>query len=154
MLRPSGSVMRVSRLPGSKTSNESLLRQVSAAPLAVFHFHWLKAIAADPKVFVYAAGGYYYPGKGLQGLADEMKGYLDRGYTVCKMKIGGASLDEDLRRYSVEVEHAVLSGDRRIIVNGREVFRGGKFSDTGGVCNGNCVTSAPPEARISCARFL
>jgi Fas apoptotic inhibitory molecule (FAIM1) len=40
--------------------------------------------------------------------------------------------DEDMRQYSVEVEHAVLSGDRRIMVNGREVFRGGKFSDTGG----------------------
>lgn len=40
--------------------------------------------------------------------------------------------DEDLRSFSVEVEHNVLSGDRRIIVNGREVFRGGKFSDTGG----------------------
>jgi len=40
--------------------------------------------------------------------------------------------DEDLRRYSVELEHAVLSGDRRIIVNGREVFRGGKFFDTSG----------------------
>lgn len=39
--------------------------------------------------------------------------------------------DEDLRRYSVELEHGVLSGDRRIIVNGREVFRGGKFVDTG-----------------------
>ena len=37
-----------------------------------------------------------------------------------------------MRRYSVEVEHAVVSGDRRILVNGREVFRGGKFSDTGG----------------------
>jgi len=40
--------------------------------------------------------------------------------------------DEDLRRYSVEIEHAVLTGDRRIIVNGREVFHGGKFFDTGG----------------------
>ena len=39
--------------------------------------------------------------------------------------------DEDFRRYSVELEHAVLSGDRRIIVNGREVFHGGKFFDTG-----------------------
>ncbi|MGH2491518.1 MAG: hypothetical protein ACRDF9_08410 [Candidatus Limnocylindria bacterium] len=39
--------------------------------------------------------------------------------------------DEDLRRYSVELEHSVLSGDRRIVVNGREVFRGGKFFDTG-----------------------
>jgi len=40
--------------------------------------------------------------------------------------------DEDLRRYSVEIEHAVLSGDRRIIVNGREVFHGGRFFDTSG----------------------
>ena len=40
--------------------------------------------------------------------------------------------DEDMRSYTVEVEHSVLSGDRRILVNGREVFRGGKFSDTGG----------------------
>lgn len=40
--------------------------------------------------------------------------------------------DEDLRRYSVEIEHAVLTGDRRISVNGREVFHGGKFFDTGG----------------------
>src|SRR6218665_3220096 len=40
---------------------------------------------ANPKVFVYAAGGYYYPGKGLDGLATEMKSYLDRGYNVVKM---------------------------------------------------------------------
>jgi hypothetical protein len=26
-----------------------------------------------------------------------MRSYLDRGYTVVKMKIGGAPLDEDLR---------------------------------------------------------
>src|SRR5690606_32409822 len=52
----------------------------------------------DPRVFVYAAGGYYYPGKDLGKLQDEMRGYLDRGYSVVKMKIGGAPLDEDLRR--------------------------------------------------------
>ena len=53
---------------------------------------------AEPRVFVYAAGGYYYPGQGLEGLAEEMRGYLDRGYTVVKMKIGGAPLDEDCKR--------------------------------------------------------
>src|SRR6201996_2024133 len=47
-------------------------------------------IAADPRVFVYAAGGYYYPGKDLSMLRAEMRGYLDRGYNVVKMKIGGA----------------------------------------------------------------
>ena len=52
----------------------------------------------DERVFVYAAGGYYYPGKNLRALQDEMRGYLDLGYSVVKMKIGGAPLDEDLRR--------------------------------------------------------
>src|ERR671918_354411 len=44
---------------------------------------------ADPRVFVYAAGGYYYPGKDLDALRAEMRSYVDRGYTVVKMKIGG-----------------------------------------------------------------
>ena len=29
---------------------------------------------------------------------DEMKGYLDLGFTTVKMKIGGASLKDDLKR--------------------------------------------------------
>src|SRR6202035_802351 len=44
----------------------------------------------NPRVFVYAAGGYYYPGKDLSMLRDEMRSYLDRGYNVVKMKIVGA----------------------------------------------------------------
>src|ERR1700735_3826762 len=40
---------------------------------------------ADPRVFVYAAGGYYYPGKDDSKLRAEMRSYLDRGYTVVKM---------------------------------------------------------------------
>src|SRR3954462_12235361 len=42
---------------------------------------------ANPRVFVYAAGGYYYPGKGIEQLRAEMRSYLDRGYTGGKMKI-------------------------------------------------------------------
>jgi L-alanine-DL-glutamate epimerase-like enolase superfamily enzyme len=34
------------------------------------------------KVFTYAAGGYYYPGKGLPQLQAELRSYLDRGYRV------------------------------------------------------------------------
>src|SRR5262245_23776739 len=52
-------------------------------------------LTANPRVFVYAAGGYYYPGKDLSMLRGEMRGYLDRGYNVVKMKIGGASIEED-----------------------------------------------------------
>lgn len=53
---------------------------------------------ADPDVYVYAAGGYYYPGKDLSALQDEIHGYLDQGYDTVKIKIGGAPLEEDLRR--------------------------------------------------------
>ncbi|MFS8631403.1 MAG: mandelate racemase, partial [Bacillales bacterium] len=35
----------------------------------------------DDKVFVYAAGGYYQPGKDLKQLQEEMKRYLELGYT-------------------------------------------------------------------------
>ena len=64
---------------------------------------------ADERVWVYAAGGYYQPGKDLAALQDEMRSYLDMGYRTVKMKIGGAPLDEDLRRIEAVIE--VLDGD-------------------------------------------
>ncbi|HET7728750.1 MAG TPA: mandelate racemase/muconate lactonizing enzyme family protein [Usitatibacter sp.] len=74
---------------------------------------------ADPKVFVYAAGGYYYPGKDDEALKAEMRGYLARGYSVVKMKIGGAPLDEDRRR--IESVLGILGRGQRLAVdaNGR-----------------------------------
>jgi len=71
------------------------------------------------KIFVYAAGGYYYPGQDHKKLQDEMRSYIDRGYTVVKKKIGGASLDEDLRRIDSILE--VLQDGRKLCVdaNGR-----------------------------------
>ena len=70
------------------------------------------------RVFVYAAGGYYYPGKDLESLKSEMKSYADRGYTVVKMKIGGATLEEDIRR--IEAVLSVLDGQRLAVdANGR-----------------------------------
>ena len=74
---------------------------------------------ADDKVFVYAAGGYYYPGKNLQALQDEMKKYLDLGYTVVKMKIGGEPLADDLKR--IEAVIRVVGAGKNVAVdaNGR-----------------------------------
>ena len=75
--------------------------------------------SADDRVFVYAAGGYYYPGKNLDALKAEMQGYLDMGYRVVKMKIGGADLPEDLRRIEC-VLGLVGEGDRLAVdANGR-----------------------------------
>jgi L-alanine-DL-glutamate epimerase-like enolase superfamily enzyme len=74
---------------------------------------------ADERVWVYAAGGYYHPGKGLDGLRDEMRSYLGRGYETVKMKIGGASLAEDLKRIDAVLE-IVGSGNKLAVdANGR-----------------------------------
>ncbi|MBQ0746447.1 MAG: mandelate racemase/muconate lactonizing enzyme family protein [Marinobacter sp.] len=73
----------------------------------------------DEKVWVYAAGGYYYPGKNHGKLQDEVRGYLDRGYNVVKMKIGGASLQEDLARIEAVID-VVGDGSRLAVdANGR-----------------------------------
>src|SRR5438552_2385919 len=71
------------------------------------------------KVFVYAAGGYYWPGQGIAGLEREMRSYLDRGYSVVKKKIGGASLAEDLKR--IETVLRLLGPGQKLAVdaNGR-----------------------------------
>jgi D(-)-tartrate dehydratase len=75
--------------------------------------------AADPRVFVYAAGGYYYPGKDLAMLRGEMRSYLDRGYTVVKMKIGGAGIDEDRRRIEAVLEEIGSAAELAVDANGR-----------------------------------
>ena len=74
---------------------------------------------ANPKIFVYAAGGYYYPGKGLNELKAEMRSYLERGYSVVKMKIGGASLQEDLRRIEAVLEELSDGQQLAVDANGR-----------------------------------
>jgi D(-)-tartrate dehydratase len=40
---------------------------------------------ADATAWVYAAGGYCFPGKDLHNLQDGMRSYLDRGYSTVKM---------------------------------------------------------------------
>ncbi|EJL25256.1 enolase superfamily enzyme related to L-alanine-DL-glutamate epimerase [Caulobacter sp. AP07] len=74
---------------------------------------------ADDKVWVYAAGGYYYPGKDDAQLQAEMRGYRDRGYQVVKMKIGGAPLDVDLRRIESVLEIVGDGQNLAVDANGR-----------------------------------
>ena len=74
---------------------------------------------ANRNVFVYAAGGYYWPDQGITGLTDEIKKYLDLGYSVVKKKIGGASLSDDCKR--IEAVLKILGPNDKLAVdaNGR-----------------------------------
>lgn len=72
----------------------------------------------DDKIFVYAAGGYYYPGKDLRQLQEELASYLDRGYRVCKIKIGN-DLDQDLARIDAALEIVGAPENLAVDANGR-----------------------------------
>ena len=74
---------------------------------------------ADAKVFVYAAGGYYYPGKDHNALCREMAGYVARGYSVVKMKIGGADIAEDAKRIEAVLEEIGPKVQLAVDANGR-----------------------------------
>jgi L-alanine-DL-glutamate epimerase-like enolase superfamily enzyme len=73
----------------------------------------------DESVWVYAAGGYYYPGKDHTQLQDEMRGYLDRGYRVVKMKIGAVPLEEDIARIEAVLEVVGEGRNLAVDANGR-----------------------------------
>jgi L-alanine-DL-glutamate epimerase-like enolase superfamily enzyme len=77
-----------------------------------------RAVAHWP-VDVYAAGGYYYAEGSGHSLGDEMRRYRDMGYQAFKMKIGGASLSQDIAR--IEEALAVAGHGSRLAVdaNGR-----------------------------------
>jgi L-alanine-DL-glutamate epimerase-like enolase superfamily enzyme len=73
----------------------------------------------ENKVFVYAAGGYYYPEKGLHGLQDEMRSYLELGYNVVKIKIGGIELSGDLQRIEAVLKLLDRPDQLAVDANGR-----------------------------------
>ena len=71
------------------------------------------------KMFCYVGGGWYWPGQTIKDLQDEMRRHLDAGYTMVKMKVGGAPLAEDCRR--IEAVMAVL-GDAKLAVDANGKF--------------------------------
>lgn len=72
----------------------------------------------DPRIFVYAAGGYYYPGKDAEALRAELRRYVDLGYRVVKMKIG-SGLDVDLPRLEAALDEIGDEAALAVDANGR-----------------------------------
>jgi L-alanine-DL-glutamate epimerase-like enolase superfamily enzyme len=73
----------------------------------------------EQKVFVYAAGGYYYPGKDLEALQTEIQSYLDQGYSSVKIKIGGLPLAADMQRIDAVLKLLKRPGQLAVDANGR-----------------------------------
>jgi L-alanine-DL-glutamate epimerase-like enolase superfamily enzyme len=69
--------------------------KIAGQPLFQFLADVVRSRAAASGVPCYAAGGYPYPTDDIGRLRNEIRGFLDLGYTRVKIKIGGHSLDTD-----------------------------------------------------------
>lgn len=72
------------------------------------------------KVPCYVGGGWYEPGKGVKELQDEIRSRLDQGYTTMKIKVGGATIPEDVKR--VEAALTVVGAADRLAVDANAGF--------------------------------
>lgn len=84
----------------------SVMRALSAIDIALWDrnaraaqlpLHKFLGARAD-RVPAYASGGYYTDGKGPDGLAKELSGYVEAGFKAVKIKIGRLSLKGDVDR--------------------------------------------------------
>ena len=76
--------------------------------------------AAPGRVPCYVGGGWYEPGKGIKELQDEIRSRLDEGYRTMKIKVGGASIPEDVKR--VEAALKVVAGGANLAVDANAGF--------------------------------
>jgi D-arabinonate dehydratase len=72
------------------------------------------------KVRAYASGGYYTEGKSLADLANEAQTYKNMGFQAMKMKIGGASVQEDLER--IRTVKQVLGNDVKLAIDANNSY--------------------------------
>ena len=49
-------------------------------------------------MFWYVGGGWYSPDETPDSLKAEIRGYLEQGYTLVKVKVGGLAIDDDVTR--------------------------------------------------------
>lgn len=94
--------------------------KIAAQPLHSLLADRLGRRTGIEQVAVYASGGYRYPTDDHGRLAEELRMFVDLGFTHGKIKIGSAGLDEDLRR--VETASGCLGGGENLAVDAMNAY--------------------------------
>lgn len=116
--KPGGHGERSVAVGGLEMAMWDLGAKIAAKPAHVFIAEQYGEPAPADSVAVYAAGGYYQPDAASVQLRRELRRYLDLGYPVVKMKIGGAPLAVDLERVDAAVAEAGSDGAVAVDANG------------------------------------
>ena len=81
------------------------------------------------RVAVYATGLYYTEGEFPDRLLDEARGYVDAGFAGMKTKVGGLSLEEDIRRVAAIRE--AVGPDVKLMVDANQAYNASTASRIG-----------------------
>lgn len=99
----------ISALSGIDIALWDILGKVSGQPL-------YKILgAATDQVPAYAAGGYYGDNKTLADLAEEVEGYVQKGFTGVKIKVGRYGVADDLAR--IRTVRDAIGADIKLMVD-------------------------------------
>ena len=66
-------------------------------------------------VFTYATGGYYVEGAPLSACAEELAGFVDKGYRAVKMKTGALPMADEISR--IRMTREAIGGDALLMLD-------------------------------------
>ncbi len=112
--------------------------KIAQAPLCAFLQAVLGRRAALPsRVSAYAAGGYPYPDRDVERLADEIRQFVELGFTHVKIKIGAGDIRSDLRR--VDAAASVLGTEKRLAVDAMNSYSSEQALAAAKALTGRCL---------------
>ena len=109
-----GAVMRAISIVD--TALWDLMAQEAGLPL-----YSLLGACHEDTVPCYASGGYFVPGKTVADLADEVRGFVDDGFTAVKIKVGRTDLREDIER--VRAARQAIGPDVPLLLDANNAWR-------------------------------
>jgi L-alanine-DL-glutamate epimerase-like enolase superfamily enzyme len=102
--KPGGHTERSVAIGTIEVALWDLVAKIEQQPLYVVLANEFNQGNIPKQVPCYVGGGWYAPGKGIPELQAEIKKRMDEGYQIMKVKVGGASLAEDLKRLDAAIE--------------------------------------------------
>jgi D-galactarolactone cycloisomerase len=71
--------------------------------------------APNRPVFTYATGGYYVDGEKLTACADELAGFVRKGFRAVKLKTGASGIRDEVAR--IKATRTAIGGDIRLMLD-------------------------------------
>jgi L-alanine-DL-glutamate epimerase-like enolase superfamily enzyme len=119
--KPGGHTERSIAIGTIEVAVWDLVAKIDQKPLYAVLAERFNQGSIPQKVPCYVGGGWYAPGKGIPELQEEIQKRLDEGYRVMKIKVGGATISEDMQR--VEAAIQVLGSNDQLAVDANAAWQ-------------------------------